>query len=164
MSASSTAAGVVIAAAAVGSGAVAGVFFAFSGFVMPALDRLTPAQATGTMQSINVTAVRPPLMIALFGTAALVIAAPLLARRGGDQPAALLLTAGAIYLIGTVGTTIVGNVPLNDALAHTAAATTDAATWSAWSSAWRARNHVRTAAALAATALYATALLRTVRG
>ena len=152
--------GAVTAAAAVGSGAVGGVFFAFSGFVMPALDRLSPAQAAAAMQSINVTAVRPPLMITLFATTALAVAAPLLARRGSDQPTLLLIIAGALYLIGTVGTTIVGNVPLNDALARTAAATTDAATWTAWSSAWTARNHVRTVAALAATALYAVALLR----
>src|SRR5699024_6794249 len=52
---------------------VAGVFFAFSGFVMRALSALPPADAATAMQSINRTAVRPPLMIALFGTAAAVV-------------------------------------------------------------------------------------------
>jgi uncharacterized membrane protein len=39
-------------AAAVGCGAVGGVFFAFSGFVMPALRRLPAAQGVAAMQSI----------------------------------------------------------------------------------------------------------------
>lgn len=150
----------VTMAAAVGTGTVGGVFFAFSGFVMPALNRLSAPQASAAMQSINVMAVRPPLMIALFGAAALAVAAPVLAWRHGGQSTGLLIAAGALYLIGTVGVTIVGNVPLNDALARTAAATTNAASWASWSSAWTGRNHLRTVAALAATATYALALLR----
>lgn len=153
----------VTVAAAVGTGTVGGVFFAFSGFVMPALNRLPASAATTAMQSINVTAVRPPLMITLFGTTALTIAAPLLAWRGDHRGALLLATAGAVYLIGTVGVTIAANVPLNVALARTTAATTSPAAWSSWSSSWTARNHLRTAAALAATATYALALLRTTR-
>src|SRR5258705_6992637 len=42
---------------ALGAGLVAGVFFAFSSFVMAALARLPPAQAIAAMQSINVTVV-----------------------------------------------------------------------------------------------------------
>lgn len=55
-------------AAVLGCGLNAGVFFAFSGFVMAALRRLPAPQGIAAMQSINVTAVRPPLMAALFGT------------------------------------------------------------------------------------------------
>ena len=40
--------------AAVGSGVVAGIFFAFSNFVMKALARVPPAQGIAAMQSINV--------------------------------------------------------------------------------------------------------------
>ena len=49
--------------------AMGGVFFAFSAFVMQALARLPPAQGIAAMQSINVAAVTPPFMVALFGTA-----------------------------------------------------------------------------------------------
>lgn len=160
----SSATSAVTAAAAVGAGCVGGVFFAFSGFVMPALNRLSAAEATATMQSINAAAVRPPLMIALFATAALAIATPVLAWRAGHHSAGLLAAAGALYLIGTVGVTIAANVPLNDALAATTASATNSEAWSSWSAAWTARNHLRTAAALTATALYALALLRTARG
>jgi uncharacterized membrane protein len=54
----------------VGCGLIGGVFFAFSAFVMSGLNRLPPSRATAAMQSINVTAQHPPLMLALFGTAA----------------------------------------------------------------------------------------------
>src|SRR5436190_5913255 len=37
-----------------GCGLIAGVFFAFSSFVMPALAKLPPAQGLAAMQSINV--------------------------------------------------------------------------------------------------------------
>jgi uncharacterized membrane protein len=45
---------------AVGCGLNAGVFFAFSAFVMPALKRLPPAHGIAAMQSINRLAVTPP--------------------------------------------------------------------------------------------------------
>lgn len=49
---------------------MAGVFFDFSAFVMPALKRLKPAESVAAMQSINVAAVTPAFVTALFGTAA----------------------------------------------------------------------------------------------
>ena len=55
--------------AALGCGLIAGVFFAFSSFVMKALARLQPAQGVGAMQAINVAAVTPAFMAALFGIA-----------------------------------------------------------------------------------------------
>jgi uncharacterized membrane protein len=41
---------------ALGCGLIAGVFFAFSVFVMSALARLQPAQGIAAMQSINIMA------------------------------------------------------------------------------------------------------------
>ena len=57
------------AVTALGCGLNAGVFFAFSSFVMKALARLQPAQVIAAMQSINQMAVTPVFMAALFGTA-----------------------------------------------------------------------------------------------
>ena len=89
--------------AAVGCGLVGGVLFAFSGFVMPALARLAPAQGVAAMQSINRTAVRAPLMILMFGTAAVCVGLVVWAVRGwGDAPAAWTLAGAAVYLVGTV--------------------------------------------------------------
>jgi uncharacterized membrane protein len=56
--------------AALSTGLMAGVFFAFSAFVMKALARLPIAQGIQAMQSINVTAVTPVFMAALFGSTA----------------------------------------------------------------------------------------------
>ena len=53
---------------ALGCGVIAGVFFAFSTFVMCALARLPAAQGIAAMQSINVLAMTPPFMIAMFGS------------------------------------------------------------------------------------------------
>ncbi len=41
--------------AALGCGLIAGVFFAFSSFVMNALARIQPTQGIAAMQSINIT-------------------------------------------------------------------------------------------------------------
>ena len=55
---------------ALGCGLVAGVFFAFSAFVMNALGRLPAAQGISAMQSINVVVINPLFMGAFLGTAA----------------------------------------------------------------------------------------------
>lgn len=146
--------------AAVGCGLVAGVWFAFSGFVMAALDRLPAAQSIAAMQSINRTAVRPPLMVAMFGVAALCVALGVWALRSwGDRRAVMTLTACALYLIGAVGVTGAANVPLNDRIdavdAHSAGA---AAEWDRYLSAWLAWNHVRGVLTAAAAVLLAVAL------
>ena len=105
-------------ATALGCGLVAGVFFAFSTFVMPALKRIPSAEGIAAMQSINVMAVTPAFMAALFGTAVaclgLVVWAAITRSEG---PAALVIAGGSLYLVGTIGVTIACNVPLNDGLA-----------------------------------------------
>ncbi|WP_367265416.1 hypothetical protein [Polaromonas sp.] len=58
----------LLAAAALGSGVVAGIFFAFSSFVMSALGRLPPAQGVAAMQSINETVINPGFLLVFFGT------------------------------------------------------------------------------------------------
>jgi uncharacterized membrane protein len=58
-------------AAALGCATMAGVFYAFSAFVMDGLARLPHAQGIAAMQSINVTAVRPAFMTGFVGTAAI---------------------------------------------------------------------------------------------
>ena len=89
---------------AVGCGLVGGVFFAFSSFVMPALKRLPPADGIAAMQSINVTAVTPLFMAALFGTAAAAPGPGGVGRRGGRER--LAAAAAALYLVGVIGVTV----------------------------------------------------------
>lgn len=105
-------------ATALGCGLAAGVFFSFSAFVMEGLARLPTGQGISAMQSINRTAVRPPLLIALFGTAVLCLGLAVWAlTSSGGRPGAWLLAGGGLYLVGVIGVTIGLNVPLNDELA-----------------------------------------------
>jgi uncharacterized membrane protein len=143
---------------ALGCGLVAGVFFAFSTFVMPALKRLTPERGIAAMQSINELAVTPAFMTALFGTAVacLGLAAWTVISPNGSATT-LVLLGGALYLVGAIGVTVVCNVPLNNRLAklHPQSA---ASYWDDYLTQWTAWNHLRTLAALAAAALLTIAL------
>jgi len=150
----------VTLATALGCGLNAGVFFAFSTFVMPALKRLSPAQGIAAMQSINKLAVTPAFMAALFGTAVACLGLVVWAAISwGERPAVLVLAGSALYIVGTIGVTIACNVPLNDGLATLLPQGADAAgRWEEYVTKWTAWNHVRTVAALAAAAVLTTAL------
>lgn len=146
--------------AALGCGLMAGVFFAFSSFVMGALGRLPPLQGIAAMQSINARVLSSLFMAVFMGTAlaCLVLAACLLRR--WHQPGAMLALAGCLlYLVGTFGITASFNVPLNDALATLEPSSPHGAQrWAAYLATWTAWNHARTIAALAAAALLTLAL------
>ncbi len=147
-------------ATALGCGLNAGVFFAFSTFVMPALKRLPAAQGIAAMQSINKLAVTPAFTAALFGTAVACLGLVAWAAiSSGERPAVLVIAGGALYLVGTIGVTIARNVPLNDELAtlHPQGAGA-AGRWEEYATRWTTWNHVRTVAALAAAAVLTTAL------
>lgn len=151
-----TGATVLTALAAVGSGTVGGVFFAFDSFVLRGLARLPEGTGADAMRSINVTAVRPAFMTALFGTAALAVGVVVVGARSPETAERVLLVGGGgAYLVGTVLTTIVRNVPLNDALEAR-----QGATWAHFLTAWGGANRVRTAAALVASAAFTAALAR----
>lgn len=153
-----TAWSVLTIATAVGAALVAGVLFAFSGFVMRALAELDPAAGVAAMQAINRRAVTPPFMTALFGTAVGCIAVTVGAfvDQGGPHPVWTLVGAAA-YLIGVVGLTAGYHVPRNDALARLVPnAAETAPPWRRYVSTWTAANHLREAAGLvSATALLA---------
>lgn len=140
--------------AALGSGLVAGVFFAFSGFVMKALAHLPPEQGIRAMQAINVAVINPVFLGAFLGTAVVcgvVVVAAVLDLH--TAAAAYLLCGSLLYLAGTMLVTFACNVPRNAALARVDASSADAAdVWSSYVTSWTAWNHVRTAAAFAASA------------
>jgi uncharacterized membrane protein len=145
---------------ALGCGLIAGVFFAFSAFVMPALARIPPAQGIAAMQSINVTALRWPLMAAFFGTAAscaLLAGGSFFWRQGPLDP--YLTIGGSIYLAGTLLVTVLFNVPRNEKLAGVGSDSAEAAElWSRYLAEWTAWNHLRAFASLLAAALLTIAL------
>lgn len=148
-------------AGVLGAAAVGGVFFAFSSFVMPALQRLPAADGIKAMQSINVTAERPAFMVAFMGTT---LVAAYLGVRGvldwGDRRATLLVAGSALYLAGAFLLTVAHNVPLNDELADLSPHAANAADrWQEYLDGWNWANHLRGAASLGAAAAYLGALL-----
>jgi len=148
--------------ALLGSALVGGIFFAFSSFVMKALERVPPAEGIAAMQSINVVVLNPSFLGAFIGTAVLSLGAVGLALAGWGRPSAPFFLGGAIfYLVGTFLVTGLGNVPLNDQLA--AASATDPGAFGLWEKylgQWTMWNHIRTAAAMAAALLYTLGLMR----
>ena len=138
--------------AGLGLGLIGGVFFAFSTFVMRALARIAPAAGMSAMQSINIAVINPMFLGVFLGTAAVCLATGLAAILRWDMPGSGWVLAGSVlYLIGTLGVTIVCNVPLNNALARVEPSQADAPeVWAGYVRRWTIWNHVRTLAALAA--------------
>jgi uncharacterized membrane protein len=145
---------------ALGCGLIAGVFFAFSTFVMSALARLQPPQGIVAMQFINIMVINPLFMTAFLGTAVACILLAIFSLLKWTQPGtAYLLIGSLLYLVGTFGVTMASNVPLNDALAVVKPDSTEGANlWASYLTNWTLWNHIRTAAALAAAALLTIAL------
>jgi uncharacterized membrane protein len=141
-------------AAAIGAGLVAGVFYAFSTFVMKALLRIQPSAGLAAMQSINVVVLSPWFLGVFMGTALVCIAVAIGAFARWDRIDGAYATGGALlYCIGTLGVTLARNVPLNVELAKVSGEETDAAQrWIAYVERWTKWNHIRTAAAIAAMA------------
>ena len=143
--------------AALGCALNAGVFFAFSTFVMAALRRLPAAQGIAAMQSINVTALTPAFMSALFGTAVACTAVIVAAIASWDESfGPYLVVGGGLYLAGTIAPTIAYHVPRNDSLAGVEPESADGSRyWARYLAEWTRWNHVRAASGLAAAALAA---------
>lgn len=145
---------------ALGSGLMAGLFFAFSAFVMTALGRVAPPAGIAVMQSINIAILNPWFAVVFFGTSAtsLILAAAALFGTWASGTA-YLLAGSLLYLAGSPAVTLAFNVPLNNALAAVDPGSAEgAALWTRYLSTWTAWNHVRTVACLAATASFIVAL------
>jgi uncharacterized membrane protein len=112
------------------------------------------------MQSINVVAVTPAFMTALFGTGLACAAVAIWALADwNDSSGPYLLAGGAAYLTGTIGLTMGYHVPRNNALAAVDPASQDAeAHWRRYAADWTRWNHVRVVAGLAAAAAFTAAL------
>jgi uncharacterized membrane protein len=145
---------------ALGCGLLAGVYFAFSAFVMTALGRSGHATGVAAMNSINSTILRSLFMPLFFGTT---LSSAVLAVVGAlrwREPASLpLLAGGVVYVLGMFGVTMVRNVPLNNVLAAAdPESPAGAPIWERYRRDWTFWNHARTIACVAATALFIAAI------
>lgn len=142
-----------------GSSLIAGLFFAFSSFMMTALSRIPNEQGINAMQSINATILNPTFGALFTGTALTSIVLTVLSiLRWGEPGSIYLLAAGLLYLTGFI-VTMAFNVPLNDALAAVdPASSAGSEVWNAYLSKWTAWNHVRTITSIGAMILFVFAL------
>ncbi|MBD2754161.1 anthrone oxygenase family protein [Spirosoma validum] len=108
---------IVIACAAITTALITGLFYAYSCSVNPGLNRLSDLEYVTAMQSINRAIQNPLFFISFLGTPILL---PVSTWLNYNQPVSarfwLLLLATILYLIGVLGVTALGNIPLNEAL------------------------------------------------
>lgn len=141
-------------AAALGCGLMAGTFFAFSSFIMPALGDRPVAEAIGSMQRINVRVLNRSFLGTFLGTAAVCVALAWVSLESASETGSIARLVGSgLYLIGTLGVTILCNVPRNDQLAEFDPSEPGAPdAWGPYLRQWTRWNTVRTVAALGAMA------------
>ena len=142
--------------AAIGAGLMAGVYFAFSGFIMRSLDQLGATQATNAMNAINQFILRSWFMALFFGSTLLYVILTTIAVVDGDLAGRWLLFAtGLIYIVGMFLCTVIFNVPLNTRLAEVSNNDNNskAENWTLYYKQWTRWNHLRSVCSLAALAL-----------
>lgn len=142
---------------AIGCALIAGLYFAFSTFIMTALNRIGHEQGAVAMNSINSTILGSLFMPLFFGTTIAAAALAVLALlRWGEVSAMAMLAGGLIYVVGMFICTLVYNVPLNNELSR--AGTGSAEVWARYLKDWTFWNHVRTIASTVAMALFVAAI------
>ena len=96
---------------------MAGLWFAWAVSVIPGTLLVSDRTYVTTMQNINRAIINPGFILPFLLTPALLAIAGVAQWRSGDQRrGGLLLAAGGTYLVGVLGVTFGGNVPLNNAL------------------------------------------------
>lgn len=147
----------LLVAASVGAGLMGGLFFIFSNTIMSAFDRLPDGGGVAAMQRINEVILNPLFFAVFFGTGLLCGGLLVFYLMHLDQPAAPWSCIGALaYLLGSIGVTMVCNVPLNYQLAAVSPGAKDLPVrWQAFRKPWTRWNHVRTVACLLAAAAFA---------
>lgn len=151
---------ILILLCTIGCGLIAGVFYAFSTFVLRALAKLPARDGIAAMQSINIVVINPMFLGVFMGTAVVSAIALVLAIVRWDAQRSMFEIGGALfYLVGTFAVTMFGNVPLNNRLARVRPDDADASeVWPDYGRRWGRWNHVRTIAALVAMVLFVLAL------
>lgn len=145
--------------AAVGSGLLAGLYWAFSVAVVPALAREPDAAGAAAMQRVNQVILRPAFLVAFAGTPLVGVVAAVLAWPD-DGPVRWWVLAGtALQVLASFVFTAAYHVPRNTRLdAVDAASPEGQAYWRTYVREWTRANHVRAAGCALAVAAYGWAL------
>ncbi len=137
--------------ATVGAGIMSGVYFAFSGFVMRALDQLDAESAADAMISINKIILKSWFMPLFFGSSMIYLVLLVVAVIDSSiEGRWLLIAASTFYLVGMFLCTVFFNVPLNNRLADSSGdLELKKTTWNQYVIEWTRWNHLRTGCSLA---------------
>lgn len=140
----------------IGCGLMAGIYFAFSGFLMRSLEATDGPVGIAAMQSINRVILSSSFMPLFWVTTGLSAALAVVGvARWGTPGSMMLVAGGVVYVLGMFVCTAAFNVPLNDALdAVDPAELSAASVWGDYLRRWTAFNHVRCAASLTTCALF----------
>ena len=129
-------------------GLMAGVYFAFSVFVMTALGSIDRAAGIAAMNAINTVIVRSLFLPLFFASSASCLALAVIGALAWAEAGAPAITVGGgLYFVGMFLVTIARNVPLNNALATAAQDSEQGGQlWADYLIRWTHWNHVRTLA------------------
>lgn len=155
---------VVLVAATVTMGIMAGVFGLYSHTVMPGLRRTDDRTFVGAFQALDRAIINPWFMLGGFLGALVFTAGSVLLLFGPGSPALSWTIAALVLYLAVFVITVAVNVPMNNAIKAAGdpdqipdlagvRARFDEARWSRW-------NHVRTVATTVAVICLAVALLR----
>lgn len=107
----------LLGASILSTGLMAGLWYGWAVSVIPGTRRIPDTAYITTMQNINKAIINPAFIVPFMGIPAILGGAAILQFRAGDNRRGwLLAAAAATYVVGVLGPTIGGNVPLNDAL------------------------------------------------
>lgn len=155
-----------IAALSLLIGLVAGVFLAFSDFVMPSLLASKPAAGSEAMQVINRKVYASIFIVLLVGLIPVTAVVGGLAYLFLEGAAALwLMVGGAIYFAGVFLASMVGNIPMNRRLEAMPQGGAEAqAYWPSYVRGWQIWNHMRTVSSFATMGCYVIAAVLLAQG
>jgi uncharacterized membrane protein len=142
---------------------VSGLYFGYSVSVNGGLHRLNDPEYIRAMQSINAVIQNPLFFVIFIGPVILLPLAAFLQRDTNSMQFALLLASSTLYVAGSLGLTMVGNVPLNVRLAKFDASKASgneiAQARAGFEKPWNRLHAIRTIASIAATVLIFVAIL-----
>ena len=98
------------------TGLSAGLFYAWSVSVIPGTQKVENLTYLNSMQSINREILNPAFFLVFFGSLIMLLCSTYFTYKVSAAGFWFLFTATLIYLIGTIGVTGLGNVPLNNEL------------------------------------------------
>jgi len=101
------------------TGLSAGLCFTWTNAITPGIGRLNDLGYLQSFQQMNRTIVNPLFLIVFIGPFFLNLLNIYLHRNQSNQIFWMLLVAGALYILGVILVTALGNVPLNEILDKT---------------------------------------------